>query len=178
MINSIGGGQDNVVFMGRRSFRMELAERPGANELAIPGSASQVPTERIFDSDRERAVRAAAPPSRAANGVSNATLIALCLAAFGLGSTLTLTFYRRTEPRRAISAVSAAPVPAAPAAPTVVIQPLPALPSETPSLVLAPLVAPARRPAAKSARGTRPRHAHAIQAAAPAAKPWVDPFAE
>ena len=48
MINSLGGEQDNVVFMGRRSFRMEIAGVPGGNELAIPMRASEIPTERIF----------------------------------------------------------------------------------------------------------------------------------
>ena len=176
MINSFGAGQDNVVFLGRRSFRMELAGRPGGDRLGIPRSASEIPTEKIFDSDRERAVRAAVASLRPAKGSSNATLIALCLTTFALGISLTLTFYRRTEPRAPIAVAPIAPAPLAPPAPSMVIQPLPAPPVEAAAFAPTPA---ARRPLAKpAARPARPRPARALQADAPTAKPWVDPFAE
>jgi hypothetical protein len=117
-----------------------------------------------------------------ANGISNATLIALCLTTFALGIALTLTFYRPTEQRPATAVAPVAPslpVGSAPTASRMVIQPLPIPPSELPSMVLASEIfpAPVRRPRAKAAT-VRPRPTAATHAEAPAAKPWVDPFAE
>ncbi len=194
MINSFGAEQDNVVFLGRRSFRMELAGRPGVNELGIPKSASEIPTEKIFDADRESAVRAAVASLRPASGISNVSTIALCLTTFVLGIALTLTF-GRAEPRRPLTFAPIPPAqiapPAAPA-PPLLIQPISAPPTDVAALSLAPVIRPARRPLAKpAARVARPRPVRAVQSAAaaqsaeaaaqsdaPAAKPWVDPFAE
>jgi hypothetical protein len=186
VINSFGTQQDNVVFLGRRSFRMELAGGAGSNELGIPKSASEIPTEKIFDADRERAVRAAVASLRPAGRISNVTSIALCLTTFALGIGLTLTFYR-AEPRRPLAFAPIAPAQIAPPppAPPLLIQPIAAPPTEAAALSLAPTIRPARRPLAKpAARVARPRAVRAVQAAgaaqsdAPAAKPWVDPFAE
>jgi hypothetical protein len=165
VINSLGGEQNNVVFMGRRSFRMEIAEGARSNQLAIPMSASSVPTARIFASDRERADWESAATLRPASGRSNASLIALCLTTFGLGIALTLTLNGRAAPRRAPEATAVQPAPAvapvaappAATAPTMVIQPLPvAAPTDAELLAGFPL-APARRPLAKPARAARPR---------------------
>ncbi|HEX3903667.1 MAG TPA: hypothetical protein VH853_12515 [Polyangia bacterium] len=193
MINSFGGEQDNVVFMGRRSFRMEIAAGPGGNELAIPTRASEIPTERIFGADRDRVFRAATAASlRPARGSSNLTLVALCLTTFAFGIALTLTFTHRLAPhsgRYAIEATPVAPAPAAQVAPPapvdpIVVQELPPTPP-TDAELMAAFALPARRPLAKPARAARPRPVRAAPAAteteapAPAAaKPWVDPFAE
>jgi hypothetical protein len=216
VINSLGGEQNNVVFMGRRSFRMEMAEGARSNQLAIPMSASSVPTARIFASDRERAGwESAATALRPTSGRSYATAVALCLTTFVLGIALTLTFNGRAAPRRAPEVALAPPAPvvapvAAPATtatePTVVIQPLlVAAPTDAELLAGFPL-APARHPLAKPARAARPRPVRAARPAhgaeaepatettketlsadpfadpapttKPAAKTWVDPFAE
>ncbi len=185
MINSFGGEQDNVVFLGRRSFRMELAGRPGGNELGIPRSASEIPTERIFDSDRERAVSAAMSSSRPAKGISSTGSIALALTTFTLGIALTLTFHR-AEPRRPLAVApseiaptqAALTVPTAPPAPPILI-PLPAPTAEAIERPPARPILPARRPLAKPpARAARPHPVQAIPSDPPAVKPWVDPFAE
>jgi hypothetical protein len=181
VIDSFGGRQDNVVFLGRRSFRMELAGTPSGSELGIPRSASEIPTERIFDSDRERAVRGVSiSSSRPATGISNATSIALCSATFALGIVLTLAFFQPLPARPTIGVVPAAPAPAAPPAPReppVVVALTP--PASTSAFSLAPRHAPTRRPLTKqAARPARPRPDLAVPADAPAPKPWVDPFAE
>ena len=177
MIDSFGG-QDNVVFLGRRSFRMELAGTPSSSELGIPRSASEIPTERIFDSDRERAVRAAVSSSRPAAGISNAASIALCSTTFVLGIALTLAFVRPIQPRPAVVVAPAAPAqvapPPPPSEPPVVVELAPASPATFPTLR-----APARRPVAKpAARAVRARPVHSVPSDPPAAQPWVDPFAE
>jgi hypothetical protein len=188
VINSLGGEQNNVVFMGRRSFRMEIAGGSGSNELAIPMSASSVPTARIFASDRERAGwESAAAALRPTSGRSNASLVALCLTTFGLGIALTLTFNGRAAPRRAPEAAAvepaqvAAPAAPAPAEPTMVIQPMPvAAPTDAELLAGFPLP-PARRPLAKPARAARPRPLRAARSADSAdaeASTSADPFAD
>jgi hypothetical protein len=178
VINSFGGEQDNVVFLGRRSFRMELAGRPGGNELGIPRSASEIPTERIFDSDRERAVSAAMSSSRPAKGISNTGSIALALTTFTLGIALTLTFHR-ADPRRPLATAPIEIAPPTPPATPVLVQ-LPAPAAEPIEIPPARAVPPARRPLAKpAARATRPRPVRAaVPSDPPAPKPWVDPFAE
>jgi hypothetical protein len=175
VINSLGGEQNNVVFMGRRSFRMEIAEGTRSNQLAIPMSASSVPTARIFASDRERADWESAATLRPATGRSKVSLVALCLTTFVLGIALTLTLNGRAAPGRALSLAPAQPAPAvvpatatAPAAapePTMVIQQLPvAAPTDAELLAGFPL-APARRPLAKPARAARPRPVRAARSA-------------
>jgi hypothetical protein len=182
VIDSFGGQQDSVVFLGRRSFRMELAGTASSGELGIPHSASEVPTERIFDSDRERAGRATASSPRPATGISSATSIALCSATFALGIVLTLAFFRPIQPRPSIAAAPAAPVqvaPPAPHEPPVVIELGPSSPIDTVAFAPTPARANVRRPLAKPAvRPTRPRAPRAVPADVPAPKPWVDPFAE
>ena len=208
MINSLGGEQDNVVFMGRRSFRMEIAAGPHTGELAIPMRASAVPTEKIYEADRGReewtrkaAAAAALQPSKLrSNGTS---VIALCSTTFALGIALTLTFNARLAPRRApaLPAQAAAPAtaPAATPAPasTMVVEQMP-IAAPTDAEILAGFAfAPSRRPLAKPARAVRPRAVRAARPAeastaadpfadsTPSAKPtpaktkaWVDPFAE
>jgi hypothetical protein len=186
VINSFGGEQDNVVFMGRRSFRMEIAAGPGGNELAIPTRASEIPTERIFGAERDRVFRAAAASSaaRPTRGISNITLVALCLTTFAFGIALTLTFTHRVAPHPAIEGAPIAPVAATPHAPVepIVVQELPPTPPSDAELMAA-FALPARRPLAKPPRTARPRPVRAApsandtEASAPA-KPWVDPFAE
>jgi hypothetical protein len=183
VINSLGGEQNNVVFMGRRSFRMEIAGGAGSNELAIPMSASSVPTARIFASDRERAGwESAAAALRPTSGRSNASLVALCLTTFVLGIALTLTFNGRAAPRRAPEAAAVPPAQVAapaPTEPTMVIQPMPvAGPTDAELLAGFPLP-PARRPLAKPARAARPRPLRAAQPAPSAeAEASADPFAD
>ncbi len=196
MINSLGGEQDNVVFMGRRSFRMEIAAGPHGNELAIPMRASSVPTEKIFEADRDRGAwidRAAAAASlRPARLRSSGTsVVALCATTFVLGIALTLTFGGRAAPRRAPVAARpaevAVPAPAQAPAPasTVVVQPMPvAAPTDAELLAGFPL-APPRRPLAKPARAARPGPVRAARPATGAEVENVtedatvaDPFAE
>jgi hypothetical protein len=172
VINSLGGEQNNVVFMGRRSFRMEIAGGAGSNELAIPMSASSVPTARIFASDRERAGwESAAAALRPTSGRSNASLVALCLTTFVLGVALTLTFNGRAAPRRASEPMAvqpaqvAAPATPTPTEPAMVIQPMPVAPPTDAELLAGFPLAPARRPLAKPARAARPRP---VRAARPA----------
>ena len=196
MINSFGGEQDNVVFMGRRSFRMEIAAGSGNNELAIPTRASEIPTERIFGAERDRVFRAAAAASsRPIRGSSNLTLVALCLTTFAFGIALTLTFTHQVAPHAAMAGAPVTPAPTPPHPPVepIVVQELPPTPPSDAELMAAFALAPARRPLAKPPRTARPRPVRAAPAAndtedstpanpppvaAPAVKPWVDPFAE
>ncbi len=212
MINSLGGEQDNVVFMGRRSFRMEIAAAgPRSNEVAVPMRASGVPTEKIFEADRGReewtrkatAAEALQPAKlRSNNGTS---IIALCVTTFALGIALTLTFKGPLAPRRAPEAASvqpatpstatAAPAPVQP----IVVQTMPIAAPTDAEIMAGFAFQPARRPLAKPARAARPRPVRAARpaqgadaedstvadpfadptpAAKPAAKAWVDPFAE
>ena len=203
MINSLGGEQDNVVFMGRRSFRMEIAAGPHSDELAIPRRASGVPTERIFEVDRGReewtrkaTAAEALQPSRlrSNNGTS---IIALCFTTFALGIALTLTFNGRLAPRRAPEAapvhpatpstVTAAPAPAPAATPTstMVVQQMPVAAPTDAEIMAGFAFTPPRRPVAKPARAARPRPvraAHPAQSAdgeastdATVADPFADP---
>ncbi len=195
MINSLGGEQDNVVFMGRRSFRMEIAGGPHNNEMPIPIRASAVPTEKIFEADRERAswieTAAALQPEKLlkSNGTS---VVALCVTTFVLGIALTLTFTHRAAPRRAPVAAPAGQVavPAQPAAqavapaPTsaVIVQPMPIAAPTDAEILAGFALAPARRPLAKPARAARPRPLRAAQPAhssdaedAADADPFADP---
>ena len=200
MINSLGGEQDNVVFMGRRSFRMEIAAGARHNELAVPLRASSVPTEKIFEADRGReewTARAAAalqPARLKANGTS---VVALCLTTFVLGIALTLTLNGRQTPRRASVAAPGAPAAPAPVtaaavttatvtatAPSIVVQPMP-IAAPTDAEILAGFAfAPSRRPLAKPARAARPRPVRAARPAssaeAEASKETIsdDPFAD
>ncbi len=184
MINSLGGEQNNVVFMGRRSFRMEIADGGAhSSELGIPMTASGVPTERIFaaERDREGTWLSAAPWLRPTSGRSNASLVALCLTTFVLGIALTLTLNGRAAPRRAPAAVSVQPTQvAAPApAPTMVIQPLPVTAPTDAELLAGFPLSPPRRPLAKPARAVRPRPVPAARPARSAeAATSDDPFAE
>ena len=196
------------MFMGRRSFRMEIAAGPRSSELAIPMRASAVPTEKIFEADRGReewtrkaATAAALQPSKLrSNGTS---AIALCVTTFVLGIAVTLTLNGRVAPRRAPSqpAEVAAPVAQTPTpAQPIVVQTMPSAAPTDAELLAGLAFAPPRRPLAKPARAVvRPRAARpatsadaeetfadpfadptppAKPATKPAAKAWVDPFAE
>jgi hypothetical protein len=183
---------------------MEVGTLMGTNELAIPMGASDVPTERIFGSDRARVFQAAtalAPTAGSAFTASKGVLIGLCLMAFTLGILLTSTVDRaRTAPPPPIARAQELPPVALPAVPVVV--PVSA-PSVEPIVVAAEaalvLDAPVQRRAIlKPAREARVRTAHsrrsapAVEAAAPEtaapvvapeaprqpAKKWVDPFAD
>jgi hypothetical protein len=159
--------QASVVFMGRRSFRMEigtLAGATGSNEMAIPISASEVPTERIFGLDRARLFQTAstlATSPRSAFTASKGLLIGLCLAAFTFGILLTSTVDRSrpvgAQPMAA-QPVAAQPVAAQPVAR--VQQPPPAPPPVAP--MVAPSVEPivvAVAPPAPELEAPAPRHA-------------------
>ena len=197
MINSLGGEQDNVVFMGRKSFRMEIAAGARSNELAIPMRASAVPTEKIFEADRDRGAwiekaataAAALQPSRLRS--SGTSVVALCVTTFVLGIALTLTLTGRAAPRRAPAAAPVAPTAPATAtapagvtatAPTMVVQPMP-IAAPTDAEILAGFAsAPSRRPLAKPARAARPRPVRAARPApsgdaedSTAADPFADP---
>ena len=196
MINSLGGEQDNVVFMGRRSFRMEIAAGPRSHELPVPIRASAVPTEKIFEADRDRGWAAAAVALQPAKLKSNGTsVVALCATTFVLGIALTLTFTGRAAPRRAPVATSApaqatvpAPVTATTPAPvtapasTVVIQPMPTAAPTDAEILAGFALAPSRRPLARPARAARPRPVRAAEPApgadsedSSAADPFADP---
>jgi hypothetical protein len=196
VINSLGGEQDNVVFMGRRSFRMEIAAGPHSNELAIPMRASSVPTEKIFEADRDRgtwmeraaAANAALQPARLKS--SGTSVIALCVTTFVLGIALTLTLTGRAAPRRApaqpaeVAAPAAKPMPAPTPTPAMVIQPMPIAAPTDAEILAGFALAPARRPLAQPARVARPRPARAARPAtsadAEASKETTaaDPFAD
>ena len=188
MINSLGGEQDNVVFMGRRSFRMEIAAGPHSNDLAIPMRASSVPTEKIYEADRDRgawAVAAAAlqPARLKSNGTS---VVALCVTTFVLGIALTLTLTGRAAPRRAPApaqpAQAAAPATLPTPAPTVIVQPMPIAAPTDAEIMAGFAFAPPRRPLAKPARAAvRPRPVRAARPAPGAdaeASTVADPFAD
>jgi hypothetical protein len=198
VINSLGGEQDNVVFLGRRSFRMEIAAGPRSNELPIPIRGSAVPTEKIAQADRDReawiekAATAAAlqPEKLKAKGTS---AVALCVTTFVLGIALTLTFTGRAAPRWAPVAarpaqLAAPALPAAPAAtpaPTatssMIVQPMP-IATPTDAEILAGFAfPPSRRPLARPAGAARPRPVRAARPgkSADAKDPTVaDPFAD
>jgi len=198
VINSLGGEQDNVVFMGRKSFRMEIAAGPRSNALPIPIRASSVPTEKIFEADRDRGWAAAAAALQPAKLKSNGTsVVALCATTFVLGIALTLTFTGRAAPRRAPVATSApaqatAPAPVAARTPapvtaaatpasTVVIQPMPIAAPTDAEILAGFALAPSRRPLARPARAARPRPLRATEPAPSAAAEGAadaDPFAD
>lgn len=190
MINSLGGEQDNVVFMGRRSFRMEIAGGPRSSELAIPMRASGVPTEKIFEADRGReewtrkaTAAEALQPSRlrSNNGTS---IIALCVTTFALGIALTLTFNGRVAPRRAPEAASvqppqvAAPTPVQP----IVVQTMPIAAPTDAEIMAGFAFTPPRRPLAKPAARPRPvraaRPAQSADAEDAKEAALADPFAD
>jgi hypothetical protein len=202
VINSMGGEQDNVVFMGRKSFRMEIAAGPRSNELPIPIRGSTVPTEKIFEADRDRgwAATAAAALQPAKLKSSGTSVVALCATTFVLGIALTLTFTGRAAPRRAPVAAPSQPAqvaapaqtaaqavaPTATATPTststMVVQPMPiAVPTDA-EILAGFALAPSRRPLARPARPARPRLVRATQPAQSAdaddsmvADPFADP---
>jgi hypothetical protein len=195
VINSLGGEQDNVVFMGRRSFRMEIAGGPRSNELPIPIRASAVPTEKIFEADRDRgwaaAAAAALQPARLKS--SGTSVVALSATTFVLGIALTLTFTGRAAPRRApmpapgqATQVAAPSQPAPAAAPastsTVIVQPMPIAAPTDAEILAGFALAPPRRPLAKPARAARPRPVSVARPApssdaddATVADPFADP---
>jgi hypothetical protein len=218
VIDRSSSEQASVVFLGRRSFRMEAGTLQSANELAIPRSASDVTTERIFGVDRERVFEAASmlPAARSAFMVSKGPLIGLCLATFACGILVTSTVNRTRSWAASKRAAAVTPVqltgvvapilrervqeaaPVAQASPS----PLPSvLPDLEPIVVAAPASVfdspPAHRALPRAAREARVRSARPAQikraapaigaaesdsapapAAAPAAKKWVDPFAD
>ena len=193
MINSLGGEQDNVVFMGRRSFRMEIAGGPRSNELAIPIRSSSVPTEKIFEADRDRGTWmdrvAAANAALRPKGLSNNTsVVALCATTFVLGIALTLTFYGRAGSHRALASVPvqappiAAPATTATPAAAMVIQPMPVATPTDAEILAGFAFAPARRPLAKPARAARPvraaRPAPGADATVSEETASADPFAD
>lgn len=207
MIESFGRRQD-VVFMGRRSFRMEIAGGSGVNELAIPLGASSIPTERIYASDRQLALE----PTwlrRSPRGNATTRTVVLCVSAFAFGILLTWTFNRWAAGERARVAPAAVAAPAlaeSPASGAVIVQlPSTAAIEQHPldeqsdidrailAKTLAALDAARARPTGRAlARVSRPaairvpRPTRTAKAApvepssdAPSSpKPWVDPFAE
>jgi hypothetical protein len=116
VIESFGRRQDNVVFMGRRSFRMEIAGGPSVNELAIPLSAASTPTARIFASDRPQGLEEMWLAGSRRRTTTTKTVV-LCASAFAFGILLTWTFNRwaSVERARAAATVAAATAAAAPA---------------------------------------------------------------
>jgi hypothetical protein len=155
---------------------MELVEAPTGDGLGIPKQReSEMPTEKIFDSDRNRAAQAVLASLRSGRGISNATWVTLCATTFVLGIALTLMVSPQPAPRRPIEA--APPGPAS----TAIVAQVPAPPTEpvVVSLPPPPVIPPMRRPPqARPARALRPRPVRAVQSAPPAPKPWVDPFAD
>jgi hypothetical protein len=188
VINSLGGEQDNVVFMGRRSFRMEIAAGPRNNELPIPIRGSAVPTEKIFEADRDGgwAATAAAALQPARLKSNSTSVVALCVTTFVLGIALTLTFTGRAAPRRAPVAAPTpaqvvAPVPVAPPTSNVIVQPMPIAAPTDAEILAGFALAPSRRPLARPARAARPRPIRAARAGhcTDAEDPTVvDPFAD
>jgi hypothetical protein len=131
--------QASVFFLGRRSFRMEIGTMASStNEMAIPMSASEIPTERIFGLDRSRrspvfqASLTPAPAARSASTLSNGALIGLCLTTFAFGVLATSTFNRSWPWTQGKRAPAAAPVQQTTVAPPpfmATVQALPPAPS-------------------------------------------------
>ncbi|HVZ86786.1 MAG TPA: hypothetical protein VHG72_07445 [Polyangia bacterium] len=176
MINSLGGEQDNVVFLGRRSFRMEIAGQPDDGETGIPGSMALVATQRLFAPERANLTRRATTSAPAPGRISRAALLALCSMTFLFGVAVTLTFGHRNATHAMPAATAARPAPA----PVMVVQPLAtAVPAALPAVTNPPIVrSPAKPPRAVRPRLAPPAAAPHAAHPAPAPKPWVDPFAE
>lgn len=179
---------------------MEARTLPGINELAIPGNASDIPTERISELDRLEAALAAetaAPAARVTPRVSKGALIGLVSTTLVFGILLTATISRswRFPGTRLLARhlVEKAPEPA-PAPP-----PHPLVEQIVVAAAPVPFDAqPLRRLVSKPTRDGRARSARAIQNQRPAATAraestdltptaatptppaakWVDPFAE
>lgn len=174
MINSLGGEQDNVVFLGRRSFRMEIAGQPDDGETGIPGSMALVATQRLFAPEQANLTRRATASAPAPGRISRAALLALCSMTFLFGVAVTLTFGHRnaTHPTPAATAARPALAPA----PVMVVQPLA---TAIPAVTTPPIVrSPAKPPRAVRPRLAPPAAAPHAARPAPAPRPWVDPFAE
>jgi hypothetical protein len=123
VIESFAGRQDNVVFMGRRSFRMEIAGGPGGNELAIPLGASSMPTERIFASDRQLALEPTWLRRSPRRSATTTRTVVLCTSAFAFGILLTWAFNRWAAGERVRAALPVAVAPApSPASEAVIVQ--------------------------------------------------------
>ena len=198
MIQPFSGERAHVMFVGRRSFRMEARTLPGTNELAIPSNGSDIPTERISESDRLAAVLAAetaAPSAGVAPRVSTGAVIGLVSTTLVFGILLTATLNRSWsfQGTRLLArhSMEKAPEPAPAPPPQPLVQQI--------VVASAPIpfdAQPLRRPVSKPTRDGRVRGARALQSQrptgatgsespdpAPVASPravakWVDPFAE
>jgi len=186
--------QASVVFLGRRSFRMETGSMPVAEEIAIPKRASEIPTERIFRPksviDFQSLVPMSVPESRQRTSVSKVALIGLGAMAVALGMLMTSSAARPlvrggVDHKPEVAAVQP------PAAPVPLVEPIvvAAAPLELDFPPLAAAVSPpARAPRVRAVRAVRAKRADAVEGEAPEsaapesapapAKKWVDPFAD
>ena len=102
MINTMGGEQDNVVFLGRRSFRMEIAAGPRSNELPIPIRAPRCRRRRssrpIGTGNRMGGAGGNAALQPAKLKSSGTSVVALCVTTFVAGDRADVDVHR---PRRA-----------------------------------------------------------------------------
>ncbi len=123
----------SVFFIGRESFRMQVAGTPGPVRNDVPNGAPETPTERIFERRRRRtpvepAINWAPPPKPA---ISKTTLVGICLTTFACGM-LVATAFDRMRPRAVVAQPVAVAHVQAPSG--VEIQPLPPAVPELPPL--------------------------------------------
>ena len=207
MIEAAETEQASVVFLGHKSFRMQIGSTPGPlrNELAIPARAPENQTERLHGSELVPALdpelaRTPAPP------LPRTRLVVLGLTAFAIGILVTSIVDRlprtsfgrhpeapQTRPLQALSRERTQPFPPPPSQPR-------STPSAQPPRAASALGPMAASPQARAAitKPLRPAPVRAVPAprtrrpspalapASPEEKPatpspaarWVDPFAE
>ena len=113
MIESPDTDQASVVFLGRKSFRMQVVGAPAAatNAGAIPVGTWDTPTERIFE--RRRAPQVAwPPPATPAPALRKSTVLGIALGTFACGA-LAATAVDRMRPHARFDVVHTAPAAAA-----------------------------------------------------------------
>jgi hypothetical protein len=184
VIESPDTDQASVVFMGRKSFRMQVVGAPAAatGAGAVPVGTWDTPTERIFERRRSPQV-AWPPPTPAAPAMGKSTVVGIALVTFACG-VLVATAVDRLRPHafermgridvaQAPPAVAATPAPAAtPAAGAT------SAPAATPAAAATPTTATA--PATKDHVAAKPVTATTVPApvAAPAALAAAGPIVQ
>jgi hypothetical protein len=167
---------------------------PITNEVAVPISVSEVPTERIFARDRRRPFQIGSTQHArfgTAYTISKRNLIGLCSVTSAFGILLTWTVNRPWQaraPRPLETGLELHRPPSPPSPlPALLVEPIPSAPA--PSLLDAP--PPSRDAVGKPHRdvrihGTRvgqtkrpaPEPPEPAPLAPPPPKAWVDPFAD
>ena len=110
MIESPDTDQASVVFLGRKSFRMQVVGAPAAatNAGAIPVGTWDTPTERIFERRRSPQVAWPPPATPTAPALRKSTVLGIALGTFACG-VLATTAVDRLKPHARIDVVHTAP---------------------------------------------------------------------